>query len=84
MPFENDSKVVSDQCVMESSGTTNCVSTLDVKDASAVEAMKRISGMYPRYGYRRIRIVLSREGHAMSPSRAERLWRTAKLQLPAK
>ena len=62
----------------------NYVSTLEVKDAPAIEAMKRLSGMYPRYGYRRIRIFLGREGHAMSPSRAERLWRKAKLQLPAK
>jgi putative transposase len=60
------------------------VSTLEAKDAPAIEAMKRLSGMYPRYGYRRIRIFLGREGHAMSPSRAERLWRKAKLQLPAK
>ena len=60
------------------------VSTLETKDAPAIEAMKRLSGMYPRYGYRRIRIFLGREGHAMSLSRAERLWRKAKLQLPSK
>lgn len=49
-----------------------------------IEAMKRLSAQYPRYGYRRIRIFLAREGLAMSASRAERLWRKAKLQLPAK
>lgn len=53
-----------------------------VKDAPVVAAMKRLSSQYPRYGYRRIRIFLRREGMAMSASRAERLWRKAGLQLP--
>lgn len=60
------------------------VSKLEAKDAPVIEAMKRLAGQYPRYGYRRIRIFLGREGHEMSSSRAERLWRKAKLQLPAK
>ena len=59
-------------------------SRLDAKDTPLIEAMKRLSGQYPRYGYRRIRIFLGREGHQMSPGRVERLWRKAKLQLPAK
>lgn len=54
------------------------------KDAPVVDAMRRLSSQYPRYGYRRIRIFLQREGLTMSPSRAERLWRQAKLQLPRK
>lgn len=54
------------------------------KDAPPIEAMRRLSSCYPRYGYRRIRIFLGREGMTMSPSRAERLWRLAKLQLPRK
>ena len=62
----------------------NYASQREVTDAPVIEAMKRLSAQYPRYGYRRIRIFLGREGHAMSPSRAERLWRKAKLQLPAK
>ena len=59
-------------------------SRIDAKDAPVIEAMKRLSGQYPRYGYRKIRIFLAREGHVMSPGRAERLWRKAQLQLPAK
>lgn len=59
-------------------------SRIEAKDAPVIEAMKRLSGQYTRYGYRRIRIFLGREGHEMSCSRAERLWRKAKLQLPAK
>ena len=54
------------------------------KDAPVIDAMRRLSSQYPRYGYRRIRIFLGREGLTMSPSRAERLWRQAKLQLPRK
>lgn len=54
------------------------------KDRPVLEAMKRLSSQYPRYGYRRIRIFLAREGLAMGVSRAERLWRQAALQLPAK
>src|SRR4051812_7873060 len=52
------------------------------RDAAALDAMRLIAATYPRYGYRRVRIFLHREGHAMSPDRAYRLWRTAGLQLP--
>ena len=41
-------------------------SRLAVRDAPAVEAMRRLAAQYPRYGYRRIRIFLKREGHVMS------------------
>ncbi len=54
------------------------------KGAPVLAAMGRLSSQYPRYGYRRIRIFLRREGMPMSRGRAERLWRQAKLQLPAK
>jgi len=43
------------------------------KDAPVIDAMKRLSAQYPRYGYRRIRIFLRREGMVMSPARTERL-----------
>ena len=36
------------------------------KDAPVLDAMRRLSSKYPRYGYRRIRIFLKREGLAMS------------------
>jgi len=39
---------------------------------------------YPRYGYRRINIFLTREGQVMSMGRAWRLWRQAGLQVPRK
>jgi putative transposase len=52
------------------------------KDATVIERMRELSAQYPRYGYRRIRIFLGRDGHRMSPGRSYRLWRAAGLQLP--
>jgi putative transposase len=49
-------------------------------DAPVLERMRELAAQYPRYGYRRIRIFLEREGFAMSADRAYRLWRQAKLQ----
>ena len=46
--------------------------------------MVELARQYPRYGYRRIRVFLGRDGHAMSNDRAYRLWRSAKLQVPRK
>jgi putative transposase len=54
------------------------------EDAKMIERMRGLSAQYPRYGYRRIRIFLGRGGHVMSPGRAWRLWRLAKLQVPRK
>jgi putative transposase len=57
-------------------------SRLEIADAPVRERMTALAAQYPRYGYRRIRIFLAREGHAMSADRAHRLWRHAGLQLP--
>jgi putative transposase len=57
-------------------------SRLARRDASALAAMRRLAAQYPRYGYRRIRIFLKREGHMMSTDRTHRLWRQAGLQVP--
>ena len=54
------------------------------KDTRVIERMKELSAQYPRYGYRRIRIFLGRDGYRMSPGRAYRLWQAAGLQLPRK
>ncbi len=59
-----------------------CRSVRAGRDAPALDAMRRIAATYPRYGYRRVRIFLRREGHPMSPERVCRLWRAAGLQLP--
>jgi len=52
------------------------------KDAPVIGRMRELSAKYPRYGYRRVHIFLARDGHRMSPGRAYRLWRAAKLQVP--
>jgi len=54
------------------------------KDAAVIERMRELSAQYPRYGYRRVRIFLGRDGYRMSVGRAYRLWRVAGLQLPRK
>jgi putative transposase len=55
---------------------------LPAKDAPVIDAMNALSAQYPRYGYRRIRIFLRRQGHELGVHRAHRLWRQAGLQLP--
>lgn len=57
-------------------------SRLVEKDALPLLAMKRLARLYPRFGYRRIAILLRREGHSMSFDRAWRLWRQNDLQVP--
>lgn len=57
---------------------------LPAKDAPVIEAMKSLSAQYPRYGYRRIRIFLRRQGFDLSWSRTHRIWRQAGLLLPKK
>lgn len=55
-----------------------------LKDGPALARMAELAALYPRYGYRRIAIFLRRDGFAMSFSRAHRLWRLARLQVPKK
>jgi putative transposase len=58
--------------------------TLDDKDATLMNRMAELSAKHPRYGYRRIRALLGREGTRLSPERALRLWRKAGLLVPRK
>jgi len=53
-----------------------------VRDAPVLTAMRALAGQYPRYGYRKVRIFLARQGHTMSADRTYRLWRQAGLQVP--
>jgi len=55
---------------------------LPAKDAPVIADMHMLAAQYPRYGYRRIRIFLQRQGHELGWHRAHRLWRQAGLQLP--
>jgi putative transposase len=58
------------------------VSRLQTRDAPALEVMRELAAQYPRYGYRKIRIFLERQGYPMSVERTYRLWRQAGLQVP--
>jgi putative transposase len=60
------------------------VPALPLKDAPVVQAMQRLSAQYPRYGSRRIRIFLAREGMEMGRDRCSRLWAEHGLQVPKK
>jgi putative transposase len=57
---------------------------MPVKDAPVIEAMKTLSGTYPRFGSRRIRIFLQRDGIMLGKERCSRLWAKAGLQVPKK
>jgi putative transposase len=56
----------------------------DQQDAPVIARMRELAAQYPRYGYRRIRIFMERDGFTMSVDRAHRLWKKAKLQVPRK
>lgn len=62
--------------------TLGYTSRLVARDAPVLMAMRGLAAQYPRYGYRKIRIFLNRQGHALSPERTYRLWRHAGLQVP--
>ncbi len=64
--------------------TLSYQSRMAKKDAPVLVAMRRLARLYPRFGYRRIAILLRREGHSMSFDRAWRLWRKDDLQVPKK
>lgn len=57
-------------------------SRVATKDQAVSKRMSELAAQYPRYGYRRIRIFLGRDGHHMSSDRAYRLWRRTGLQIP--
>jgi putative transposase len=62
----------------------NYVPTLPQKNAPIAHAMQRLSGQYPRYGSRRIRVFLAREGIAVGKEKCSRLWAEQGLQVPKK
>lgn len=67
-----------------SRSTLGYTSVLEAQDREPTSAMKDLARQYPRFGYRRIRILLARDGFPMSTDRAWRLWRKAGLQVPKK
>ena len=50
------------------------------KDAPIVEAMRGYSALYPRFGARRVRVFLRRDGIVLGRDRTARIWAAAGLQ----
>lgn len=78
------SKVKACKLLLVARSTLAYRSELDERDTRVVERMTTLARAHPRYGYRRIRILLGREGLAMSAQRAYRLWRKGRLQVRRK
>ncbi len=57
-------------------------SRLDERDQEPLQCLRELAQEYPRWGYRRIRVMLARRGFKMSVKRAHRLWKKAELQVP--
>ena len=57
---------------------------MPLKNAPVIEAMRNLSAMYPRFGSRRIRVFLRRDGLVVGKERCSRLWAEAGLQVPKK
>ena len=53
-------------------------------EAALVGRMVELASEYGRYGYRRITILLRREGFGVNHKRVERLWRREGLKVPAR
>ena len=49
-----------------------------------VKRMRELAGQRPRFGYRRIAVLLRRESWRASPTRILRLWRREGLKVPQK
>jgi putative transposase len=54
------------------------------KNAPVIAAMRTLSGHYPRFGSRRIRVMLGRDGIVVGKDRRASLWAKAGLQVPKK
>lgn len=54
------------------------------KDELIIESMKELSKQHPRFGVRRIRVILKRQGISLGKKRCHRLWVKAGLQVPRK
>jgi putative transposase len=49
-------------------------SKMPLKNAPVIDAMKALSGHYPRFGSRRIRVMLERQGIVVGKERCAALW----------
>ena len=69
--------------VQQRSSQRYCRST--VRDEAALRAkLKALATKHPRYGYRRIHVLLLRDGWVCNRKRIQRLWRDEGLHVPAR
>ncbi len=54
------------------------------QEAPLVKAIRRLARKHPRYGYRRIYVLLERGGWQVNLKRVHRLWRELQLQRPVR
>ena len=54
------------------------------REVPLLRAIKRLARRHPRYGYRRIHVLLAREGWSVNLKRVHRLWNEAHLQRPVR
>jgi putative transposase len=54
------------------------------QDRALAAAVRRLAGLHPRYGYRRITALLKAEGWTVNRKWVYRLWRQESLQVPEK
>jgi len=59
-------------------------SRMDERDREPIECLRELARQYPRWGYRRMRVMAAARGFEMSNKRAWRLWNKAGLQVPKK
>ena len=64
--------------------TMTYASRMDAKDAPLIDKMASLAQQNPRWGYRPVRVLMIREGHAMTRRRAYRLWKKAGLKVARK
>ncbi len=57
---------------------------MPLKEAPVMSGMRKYSSLYPRFGSRRIRVFLQRDGMTIGRDRVARIWAAAGLQVLAK
>jgi transposase InsO family protein len=58
--------------------------TIASDEDQLVRDMKRLARRHPRYGCRRVRVLLQREGWRVNKKRVQRLWKRERLAVPQK
>lgn len=71
-------------CRLLSLSTAHVHNLEAMEDAALIERIRELAFKHKRYGYRRIRVLLGREGILISMRRMKRLWKLEKLKVKKK